>query len=88
MTWPLQYRCMICGCPAAVRIFSGAGMGAAASGGWPACWSHVADAETRALAHLRTATTQPDWRVTAHRIDIDEAGWPKLGVVLWEARRP
>lgn len=88
MTWPKHYCCMTCGVPAAVRIFSGSPIGAAVSGGWPACWTHVGDAETRALAHLRTSLTPPDWRVTAHRVDIDEEGWPKPGAVMWEAKRP
>jgi hypothetical protein len=78
---------MACTMPADVRIFSGAAMGASVAGGWPACWVHVGEAESKALAPLRGAVVG-DWRVTCRRVDIDEEGWPKLGPVLWEARRP
>jgi hypothetical protein len=87
MIWPKHYCCMTCAGPAAIRIFSGTSIGAAASGGWPACWAHVADAETRALAQLRTSTTPVGWKVSAHRVEIDEEGWPVLGALLWEAKR-
>ncbi len=69
---------------ATVRVFSGQ-----YSGGFAACAQHAATAIEDALKPLLDPKFRVDqnYRVKAFRVDCDERGEPKLGPVLFSARR-
>jgi len=89
--WSRPYRCFQCArdgrgrIAATIRLFLGTSVGGVMAGGYPACDEH-ANAEIEAALTALFRNGDRTWRLVAHRVEVDDDGWPMLGRVIFTAR--